>query len=571
MLLGAGFVTCLAILTISAWAQQPVRSSSWTLWVGTHYTGFEDFYKKVGEFNRGEEGAMPEVSFAYRGYDGPRSLDFSGQFYDPDRMSVNVSGRASDVLAGKVSYQSFFRQQSADLMDNLSAREAVNRNDLQTGGGKMVTHDPVSETDFGYTRHRVDSDFEVKVPGSAGVRFHASYRGTFDKGDEQKIVSMHCSSCHQVSMSIPVDRQTHNVGGGVAADFGPVSVSYNLAYRTFVSNAATATAFYDTAQNPVSGGAGDLKSRMNFSAEVVPFSEYAETQALTHTLTASTAVGKTKIFGSFTSATADNTTYDIGYQSNGGTLKVIHPTSHKTKLIVQGAYRRNESDSYFVDMPLWRAGQAGGDQNFDWTRYSNLSRTELKGSGEFIYQPERKYRFSVLAGYDATTRDDYPYYGADQEETVLRGELGFKYRPSLKFTGQAKLRLESIDNPFSPYGQLYESYGKTALHKMPDNANYYYFQRDSLRYGEFTNQPTTRFGGDLKLSLRPTSQLTLGASLRATLEKNSDLLNLEYERTILQPTLSASLTPSSAWTLYADYSYLMDKSNGLAVVAMMDG
>jgi hypothetical protein len=475
-------------------------------------------------------------------------------------------------LSGKVSYQSFFRQQSADLMDNLSAREALDRDDLQTPGGKMVTHAPVSETDFGYTRHRVDSDFEVKVPGSAGVRFHASYRGTFDEGHEQKIVSMHCSSCHQVSMSVPVSRQTHNIGGGVAADFGPVSVSYDLGYRSFVSNATTATAFYDTAQNPVNGGSiGEFESRMNFSAEVVPFSEYAEIQALTHTLRANTAIGKTQILGSFTSATADNTTSDIGYQSNGGSLKVIHPTSRKTKLVVQGAFRRNESDSYFVNLAPWREGQAGGPQDFDYTRYSNLSRTELKGSGEFIYQPERRYRFSILAGYEATTRDDYPYYGADQQETVLRGELGFKYRPSVKFTGQAKLRLESIDNPFSPYGQLYESYGKTALHKMPSNANYYYFQRDSLRYGEFTNQPTSRIGGDLKLSLRPTGKLTLGASLRATLEKNTDLQNLDYERTIIQPMLSASLAPSSAWTLYADYSYLMDKSNGLAVVAMMDG
>lgn len=574
ILIGVGIIASLGILTAPTWAQETAHASSWSLWVGSHYTGLENFYKKVGEFDRGEEGAMPEVSFTYRAYDGPRSLDLFGQFYDPKRLSLNVSGRASDVLSGKVSYQSFFRQQSADLMDNLSVREAKTRDDLgpDNGGGKMVTHDPVSGNDFGYTRHRVDSKVEVKVPGTAGVRFHASYRGIIDNGEEQKIVSMHCSSCHQVSMSIPVDRQTHNIRGGVEGDLGPVSVSYNLGYRSFVSNAATATAFYDTAQHPVSGGAqADFDKRVIFNAEVVPFGQYAQIEALTHTLKANTALGKTKIFGSFTSSAADNTTSDIGFQSNVGSLKLVHPTSRKTKLVVQGTFQRNENDSYFVDLAPWRDGLPGGGQNFDYTRYSNLSRTKLKGSGKFIYQPRRQYRFTALAGYETIARDDYPYYGADEKETIARGELGFRYRPSLKFTGQAKLRLESIDNPFAPYGQLYESYGKTSLNTIPGNSNYYYFQRDSLRYGEFTNQPTSRIGGDLKLSLRPTGKVTLRASLRATLEKNSDLQNLQYERTIIQPMLSASLAPSSDWTFHADYSYLMDESNGLAVVAMMDG
>ena len=52
----------LPIFSLLAFSEEEPAHSVWSLWLGSHYTGYQDFSKKVGEFDRGEEGAVPEVS-----------------------------------------------------------------------------------------------------------------------------------------------------------------------------------------------------------------------------------------------------------------------------------------------------------------------------------------------------------------------------------------------------------------------------------------------------------------------------------------------------------------------------
>ncbi|MGB2979940.1 MAG: GSU2204 family CXXCH-containing (seleno)protein, partial [Candidatus Zixiibacteriota bacterium] len=398
-------VPCLSSPVLS---QEEPTYSVWSLWLGGHYTGYEDFYKKIGEFDRGEEEAMPEVKLSYSGYKGDQSWNFFGHYYDPKRASLDLSGRSRDIFSGKVSYRSSYRQRATDLLENLMAREAVNQEN--TPGGKMYTYEHENpDADFGYTRHELKTDFQVKVPGSADLILRAFHRSILEKGDEQKVVSMHCSSCHMVSKSAEVDRRTHTISAGAEATAGPVLLSYMGSYRTFKSEAPTPVAFYDTAQHPVNGTLiEEFGSRTVFDGEEVTFGEVPETEKVSHRLKVRTDMGKKgDILGSFSNSQAKNKSAGLKVKSNSGSLKYVVSPSQKTKIVGLASLALIESDEAQIDLPLWRDGMGeGSGQDFSWTRYSNLTRTVAKGSAEFIYQPNRTYRVFLLAGYEATERDD---------------------------------------------------------------------------------------------------------------------------------------------------------------------
>ena len=563
----------LPIFSLLAFSQEEPGYSVWSLWLGSHYTGYEDFSKKVGEFDRGKEGAVPEISLSFSGYQKDKSLDFFGHYYDPKRISFSLTGKSKDILSGLVSYRSFYRQRATDLLENLMAREATNQA-ADTPGGKMFTYEHENpDADFGYTRHEIKSDFQVKVPGSAKLKIIAAHRSILEKGDDQKVVSMHCSSCHMVSKSAKVDRRTHTASAGIEIDPGPLFLSYMGSFRSFKSESPSLEAFYDTAQHPVNGTMiEEFGSRMVFDGEVVEFGTIPETQKMSHTAKVKADVGKkSEILGSFTYSQAKNVSAGIETKSNGGSLKYMFRPNLKTRIIALASLSRIESDAVFIDLPSWREGREGGSQDFDWTRYSNLTRTVAKGSAEFIYQPSRKYRVFLSAGYEGTKRDDYPYFEAEGKTTKLKLSMGGKYRPHLRFSGRFKYFFENTDDPFSPYEQLFERAGNTILDTLPGNTKYYYFQRDQLRYGSITNQPTNLHGVELNLNFRPNHKVSFSADLKASLGTNSDTDSLDFERTRLQPQVSANFAPTAKWNLFSSLTYIYEKSNGLVAVAMMDG
>ncbi len=557
-------ILVLVLSSSSVLAQDEPIYSNWSLWVGGHYTGLDDYYKKTAEFSRAKDEAMPEASLRYFGYKGEASWDLFAHFYDPDRMQFDLSGRSKDVFSGKISYQSFFRQRQTDLLENLMAREAVNQEN--TPGGKMVTYEhdiPPSETDYGYTRHELKTDIEVKVPGSAELVLRAFHRSILKDGEDQRVASMHCSSCHQESKSAKVDQQSHMVSAGAEATTGPVFLSYLGSYRTFKSEAPQTEAFYDAAQHPVSGDPMDFPERVIFQDSTVAFGQIPDNEKMAHTLKAKTRMGKSEILGSFTHSQAKNKSAGLEVSGNGGALKYVLSPNVKTRVIAQASFNRIENDEVEVNLPTWRASSSDAT-DFDYVRYSNLTRTVLKGSARFIYQPDRKYRLSVSAGYEGTERNDYPSHDAKEKTTKLQATIGGKYRPSSRFWGRFEYTFENTQNPV-PYNPLFERSGEN------EPVTFYYFEREDLRYGDVTNQPTNEHQVDLSLNMLPNQKVNLSAGLKASLQTNSDNTNLDFQRTSIQPQVSATLSPDPRWQLFASAGYQWDKSNGLATVAMMDG
>lgn len=362
-----------------------------------------------------------------------------------------------------------------------------------------------------------------------------------------------------VSKSVDVEQLTHTASVGFEVNPKAFLLSYIGSFRSFKSETPTPEAFYDTAEHPIKGV--DLSDRVIFHGDEFLFGKISQNQKIAHTVKIQTDIGKNKIMGSFTNSQAKNISEGIELKSNHGTLKYMVSPSLKTKIIALASLSKIENDSVIVDyIPGWRGGEP--DQ-FDFTRYSNLTRTVGKGSAEFIYQPKRKYRLSFLAGYEQIKRDDYPAPGSDSKTTKLKFSIKGKYRPNLKFTGRFKYFFENVKDP-SPYNLVFEKPGKTA-------SSLSYYEREELRYGQITNQPTMLNGLDLSLNFKLNRKANFSFGLRTSLETNSDTDTLDFERTKLQPNLSLNFAPTPKWNLFTNLSYIYNKSNGLAAVAMMDG
>lgn len=566
------FVFIILFVTIcSLKAKDEDSITKWWLEIGSHYSGFQDYYQKVAEFDRGKEGFMPEIAFTILHTKDKSSIKFVSRFYDPKRMNFSLEGKSSDRLHAKFSYQSFYRQLQKDFLENLQAREAQDREGT-VPYAKMVTHEDLNpDAEYGYRRQEIKTDIDFKVPGTNKLIVYASHRSILEKGIDQHIQLNHCATCHAVSRALDIDRKTHTVSAGADLDLNPVFISYRASYRSFKSDAGPYEAFYDIARHPINGGAGaEFTSRLNYNGENVPIALYPETDKFAHNLKLKTKIGKGNFLVQYINFKTKNKTSDLNLNGNQLNFKLIYPMSRRTKLVGTGGYARLKNDSIFIDLPNWRVIGA----NLDWTRYSNLTRTEGKGSLNFIYQPTRKFRLSLLGKFSSTKRDDYPYQGANDKTTKIRLQAELKYRPTMKFTGRVKYYIEQIDNPFAPYNLMFEHNGSTGPYELtpePGMPQVYYYQRDDLRYGDITNQPTLVHGFYLDLKLKPTRKFNFAAGVNVRLGTNSDEPELDLEQTTIQPKLSFNWMPNDKVTFMGSYSYMKFNQNGLAAVPMMDG
>ena len=562
------------ILFVTLWGITAVAQDSvnrWSFGFGGHYTGFDGYSQKVAEFDRGKEGFMPEFNLNYFYAKQKKSFSLIGQFYDPKRMSFTLEGKSKDLINARISYFSFYRQLQNDLLSNLEAREAGNREGT-TFGGKMFTHeDKNPDASYGYRRQEIKTDIDIRVPGTKKLKVLIAHRSIFENGVEQHIQINHCATCHAVSRGIDLKRKTHSISAGAEVDLDPVLISYKASYRSFESDAGPYEAYYDISRHPVNGTAGDeFSSRLNYSGESVPIAHYPETGKFAHNLKVKANVGKGSILAQYINIKTKNKTSDLKYTGNLANLKFAYPLSRKAKLVGTASYGNYKNDSVFIDLPNWRV--VGAD--LDWTRYSNLTRKEGSGSLKFIYQPERKYRISLLGRYTSINRDDYPYQGANDKTSKIRLQADFRYRPTMKFTGRFKYYFEHIDNPFAPYDLMFEYMARSGAHQLtpePGMSQIYYYQRDDLRYGDITVMPTLVNGLNLDLKFIPTKKISFSTGINFRIGTNSDEPELELKQTTIQPKLSFNWIPNDKIVLSGSYSYLKQSQNGLAAVAMMDG
>ncbi len=581
---------CLALVVVvvassSLVAQESPAIYHWSLWLGSHYTGLDEFTEKVGEFNRGEKEAMPEVGFTLNGVKGFNSFNLKGHFYDPEEVDFLARARVDNRLKFSARYRSMTHRRGTDLMENLMVRESGDRDGISKGG-KMITHEDLNpDAEYGYTRHQVETNIEFTPRSAEWLKLSAAHRTIMEKGDDQLLTSMHCSSCHVQSVAVERDRISHEVAIGAAAEKENYAVGYQFGYRTFSSGAETVEIQYDSASHPVNGGSGDeFASRESYEGEDVLVGLIPDVKKMAHRLNGRVNVGGGILLARASTMTAENDYNGLKTTVYSGAVKYSKRVSPQVTIngLAKGTDRK--SDETPIDLPLWRDGRGGGGQDFDYTRYSTLTGRTFDGEAELKYRPNAKTHLAFLIGYESEQHEDFPYFGAKEKMNRIVGQLKASHRPSSQVNARLKYRMEKTDNPFTNYDGLLEENGHDVLVVNPTTGFAYYYQREDLMTGDITNQPTMGHYFDLGINLRPSPTFSAQLSAKVTMEKNDELgpeeseleiwrmqHHFDYERTAYQPSISATLVPQPEWNFFGSFSYLFDEANGPVTVAMMDG
>ncbi len=542
---------------------------TYSLWLGSHYTDFNDYAKKVGEFNRIGSDAYPEIGFTILGSTEDNLFSLDGQFYDNKNAFANMRLRANNRFSMKIGYQVFRKQLQFDLLDNFNAREAIGKK------AKILSHEALdSIMDYGFDRHQAEAEFELMLAEKYDLKLVAAHRFIFDKGDEQKTSISHCYSCHVSTKSAEVKRLTNQTNLGLEASKGDVSVGYKFSYRTFKSYADDISFFYDEAKNPVSGGdAEEFSSREIYNGKDMPTGIYPDIRKYSSKVKFQVDKGKHLLNGSFSYSRTKNDVSNLDNVVVGGTVKYTTMISPKFRLYAYGALSKTTSNDVVYDIPPWREGRTGGDLDiFDYRRESSLDRLYGKGTIKALIRMNPKTRVHVLAGYEHIRRYDYPNLGSESATNTYFGEGSIRFRDGLKYKLSAKYRLELTNDPFVSYKGIFEKPGADILKKENGAPNIYYYQRErDLRYQNITTLPTIKHVVNLSGNYRASKKVGLNAGLKMTIDKNTELDSLTVEHSAFQPSVGIDVSAGNKWVLNTGYTYSYNKSTGPITVVMMDG
>jgi len=548
-------------------------TEKYTLWIGGHYTDFNDYAKKAGEYNLGNDEFLPEFKLNYFSRSDRGIFRLDGHYYDDKNINAEIRTTISDVFKGKFMYRSLIKQASQNLLTEIEAREYFESTGV--AGGKMLTHEILDPgADYNTHRQEILGEVSLLLSRKNNVRMIAAHRTILTTGSEQKISSNHCFSCHLTSQTAEVDKRKHQFEAGVDAETGKFDIGYRFGYRYFETEATDASTYYDPAKHPLSGGAAaEFSSRVIYHDSTMAFSTYPTTEKTSHKVRVKGDVGKGRFSGAAGYSRAENKNTSLTTDAWSGSLNYTVPLNPKTRLVAKFAATRLSADDPFIDLPTWRDGATDGNEyNFDYTRYSALDRRTGKLTAELIRRLNKKMTLSVLAGYDRVERYDYPLPDDGTETSKLIGQAKLRIRKGLKYTSTVKYRFESISDPYVSARGLFEESGHDVLTPLVPTSNWiFYFQREDLRYQDITTQPTQVHQFEWRSNYRPNNKVVVNLGVKGKYDKNGDLDSLDVEHFSLAPNLNLNLIPDQRWALTAGYAYNYDKSRLPVTVALFDG
>ena len=579
LMLCTGFL--FLILGSAIVAEDNSTDDQYTLWIGTNYTDYTDFTKKVGEYMYQEDDLLPEAKISYLSRRPGSIFWFDAHYLDQDDMRARVKSTVGDRFKLDFQYNSFTRQRVRDLLENMSAREALGfspGDSIQKPGGKMFTHEIQDPNgDYSIVRNEVSSKIEYLVSKEHKVRLFAAHRSIMESGNTQAIGSNHCASCHQVSMEARVDRKTNHLEAGLEAEAKGYDLGYKFAYRLFESDAPVPYLQYDNAEHPTKGTMdAEFGSRLIYDGTPEAFSVEPKTEKMSHKLRLKGDVAGGRLASSLTYSHTENKGNDLVSNAVSGSANYSLLLSPRSRLITKVYGAKFTADDPFIDIPSWREGATSGSiVDFDFTRYSSLDRTEGRLSTELITRLNPRTVVTVSAGYSRINRKDYPVVDEGQTTSKLTAEGKVRYRKGMKLSATAKYRFEKTTDPWQSGRGLFEARGRELLQKYVSDPTkippVFYYERESLRYQSITTLPTQDHEIKLGVTLRPNMKTSVNLGLTGKFDKNTELDSLDVKHLAFQPNLSLTMTPDPKFSVSAGYTYNFSKSRGPVAVALFDG
>ena len=574
MLISFSLLLIMAASTVVAEGEDGV--DKYSVWVGMSYKDTTGYAKKVAEYNLLDKAGkgFPEFMVNYLSQRESNMLRLDARYVDDKNINGRLTATVGDQFKGDFQYRSVTRQGQQDLLTNAEAREWLPV--TSSPSGKSITHELQDVgVDYSYNRQEILSRLQLLLSEKNNVRLVAAHRTILKSGNEQKIASNHCFSCHLTSKEAKVDKIQNQIEGGIDAEVNDkLDVGYRIGYRMYESQAIDPTAYYDPAKHPVNGSnLEEFSSRVAYSDTFLTYSAEPKTEKISHKFRAKGEIGKIDFAGTLSHARAENKNTDLATRSWMGVLNMAHQMSPRTRLLGHIKGMRTKSDDVYVEVPIYRRGRPGFQRDFSFWRASYLDRVEGEFTGEMIHKLNPRWTVSVLAGFQRIDRYNYPTTEDNLVTNRFIAQAKAHFTKGLNYSARIKYRFEKTSDPLVSKRGLFEENGSIVLDGLPGSPGdvVFYFQREDIKYQSITTEPTDYHEFEWQSTWRPNDKATVNVGLKGVYDKNGDLDSLDVKHFTLQPNLAVTLIPDPRWSLTGGVTHFYNTSRGPLAVALFDG
>lgn len=533
---------------------------------GLHWTDWDDYRGKAGEYEQLERGIRPDVGISLDGQTKHSYFELQGFYYEDMDNSLSAYIDLLRILDLEFSYFRMPHFLEHDPLTNLDAC-------FRDGGGAPVP--PVTEfEDFNagdeyFLRYsRMESKTTVRVPFLPGSEVFFDYRKEQRHGYRQATTLSKCSSCHVAGKSREINEYTEDFNPGFRSKFGDkatawFTLSYDYLKRRFGETGEDPQNLYNPAVHP--GGSGDVfTNRIQYQDEMLPYNVVPSSEKDAHTI---------KLHGQFPTITTDvytnyvNSSTKNMHEQNKSDLEsfVARITNALVPgLIVSGKFRvlDIENDDVFVRVNE-RVGTAGPqagqtysqvypDFDPEFYRKSAMSRTVYDSELSARYKLRKYLTLDGKFKWKSTDRDYYEVEPGDTSTDEYTGRIGLIYRRS-NINGYLYYQRESISNPFANPQAACNPSGTNLVPDATPFNGLQYFQFYNMREQTLSNLPDTRDQIKASFSWIISPMVSLNGYYRYISESN----DFEWDQKSHVPSVSLWIAPAPDlyFTFYYLYNY----------------
>lgn len=464
------------------------------------------------------------------------------------------------------------------IHDPLSTFAAV------TNHGRIVQHTDLDpDAVYGISYELLEHRTELQLPSLPGLTFAAGVRNQERHGTEQSVTISHCSTCHLVSQSRPIDEQDTGLTleAKYAGDWGAVRGS--VTQRELIQDPNFLTLLYDPELQP------ELRlplfeNRVSFDDDEGPLpvqlrpdidKEVAQLDLLL------SDVGGFALTAGGVWQETENQYTNLAMDYDGYVATAFRPLGTAWDVRWRGRSYAIENDPVFVDVDE-QVAVAGPQVGRTWTevyqypvdflRLSAANRDVLESRLDVGWDLGSREAGRLVFSWDHEQVDREHFEVAPDETETTENVLGvaWRARPARGWKVDARYRHGEVDNPFLALNSQYSTnFGVPAPNPFHPDADQYFVFQDA-RIGDGTAMPESWDEARLGIT-RTFSKSMLTASYRWWEGDNDSGDLTDWEKTNQSATITLWTAPAERWDWFVGYAWYDTEIGAPVSIPIFDG
>jgi len=546
---------------------------------GFHWTDWDDYRGKVGEYEQLERGIRPDVGITINGKTKYSYFEVQGFYYEDMDNSVYADIDLLRILSEEFSYFRMPHFFEHDPLTNLDACFCNVAGEPTPAATESEDLNPGAEYFLRYSR--MESKTTFRLPFLPGSEVFFDYRKEQRSGHRQATTLSKCSSCHVVGQSRTIDEYTEDFNPGFKSKFGNAETGwFTLAYdylkRRFGERGDDPLNRYNPAVHPGTG-LDVFTNRIQYQDATLPFNVIPSSEKETHTIKLHGQFPKiiTDVFTSYVNSSAKNMHTQAESELESFVARITN--SLIPGLIVSGRFKAMDIDNDDVLVQVnERVGTAGpqAGQTYsqiytefvpEFLRKSALNRTVYEAELSARYRLMRQLTLDGKLKWKSTDREYYEVEPGDTQTDEYTGRIGLNYRQP-KLYGYLYYQHDSISDPFANLRAACSPSGTNVAGATPFTG-LQYFQFYNMRQQTLSNIPDNKDQIKASFSWIATPKVSLNGYYRYINESN----DFDWDQESHIPSVSLWVAPLSNLNFTLFYLFNYQETDSIICEPVFDG